>query len=248
MRKLVIAGNWKMNKTEKEGVAFVEELKKVNTDNFTGRKMIFAPSIMLKSLVESTKGSNIEIGAQNMHQAEAGAYTGEVSADMLVDLGIKNILIGHSERRQYFNETDKIVNEKLHLAINKGLNAVVCVGETKDEREAGITNTLLKTQTTKAFEEVAESDAKNVIIAYEPVWAIGTGLVATNEEANEACAYIRSVIADMYSQETADTIIIQYGGSVTPATVADLMGQSDIDGALVGGASLVVDSYVDLLV
>jgi triosephosphate isomerase len=183
-----------------------------------------------------------------MHQAEAGAYTGEVSADMLVDLGIKNILIGHSERRQYFNETDKIVNEKLHLAINKGLNAVVCVGETKDEREAGITNTLLKTQTTKAFEEVAESDAKNVIIAYEPVWAIGTGLVATNEEANEACAYIRSVIADMYSQETADTIIIQYGGSVTPATVADLMGQSDIDGALVGGASLVVDSYVDLLV
>ncbi len=247
MRNIVIAGNWKMNKTKEEGLAFVEELKTQELSNYKATKMVFAPSFMLDALVEATKGTEIIIGAQNMHQAESGAFTGEISADMLKSIGVETILIGHSERRQYFNETDAIVNEKLHLAIAKGLNPVVCIGETLEEREQEITEEVLKTQTVGAFKDVDAKDAANTVIAYEPVWAIGTGMTATAEDANKACAYVREVVAGLYSQEVADQVIIQYGGSVNPSNVEEILGQSDIDGALVGGASLAVDSYVSLL-
>ncbi len=247
MRNIVIAGNWKMNKTKEEGLAFVEELKNKDLAGYSASKMIFAPSFMLDALVQATEGTEIIVGAQNMHQNESGAFTGEISADMLKSIGVETILIGHSERRQYFNETDAIVNEKLHLAINKGLKPVVCIGETLEEREGEITNQVLKTQTEGAFVNVDAKDAANTIIAYEPVWAIGTGMTATAEDANAACAYVREVVAGLYSQEVADQVIIQYGGSVNPANVEEILGQSDIDGALVGGASLEVDSYVSLL-
>ncbi len=247
MRNIVIAGNWKMNKTKAEGLSFVEELKAQELSSYKATKMVFAPSFMLDALVEATKGTEIIIGAQNMHQEENGAYTGEISADMLKSIGVETILIGHSERRQYFNETDAIVNQKLHLAINKGLNPVVCIGETLEEREQGITEDVLKTQTVGAFADVDAKDAANTVIAYEPVWAIGTGMTATAEDANKACAFVREVVAELYSQEVADQVVIQYGGSVNPSNVEEILGQSDIDGALVGGASLAVDSYVSLL-
>ncbi len=247
MRNIVIAGNWKMNKTKAEGLSFVEELKTQDLSSYKATKMVFAPSFMLDALVEATKGTEIIIGAQNMHQEESGAFTGEISADMLKSIGVETILIGHSERRQYFNETDAIVNQKLHLAINKGLNPVVCIGETLEERESGITEEVLKTQTVGAFANVDTKDVANTVIAYEPVWAIGTGMTATAEDANKACAYVREVVAGLYSQEVADQVVIQYGGSVNPSNVEEILGQSDIDGALVGGASLAVDSYVSLL-
>lgn len=247
MRNNVIAGNWKMNKTKAEGLEFIEALKGKDLADIKAEKMIFAPSIMLDALVQATEGTDIVIGAENMHQNESGAYTGEISADMLLSIGVKTILIGHSERRQYFNETNEIVNEKLHLAIAKGLRPVVCIGETLEEREQNITNDILKEQTVKAFANVEAKDAQNTIIAYEPVWAIGTGMTATAEDANTACAFVREVVAGLYNQEVADQVIIQYGGSVNPANVEEIMGQSDIDGALVGGASLDVDSYVQLL-
>ncbi len=247
MRNIVIAGNWKMNKTKEEGLAFVEALKAQDLTDTNAKKQIFAPSFMLDALVEATKGTDITIGAQNMHQEESGAFTGEISADMLKSIGVDTILIGHSERRQYFNETDEIVNAKLQLAIKKDLNAVVCIGETLEEREEGITNNVLKTQTEKAYANVSAEDAAKTIIAYEPVWAIGTGMTATAEDANKACAYVREVLAGLYSQEIADQVVIQYGGSVKPENVKEILGQSDIDGALVGGASLDVDSYVALL-
>ncbi len=247
MRNIVIAGNWKMNKTKEEGLAFVEALKAQDLTDTNAKKQIFAPSFMLDALVEATKGTDITIGAQNMHQEESGAFTGEISADMLKSIGVDTILIGHSERRQYFNETDEIVNAKLQLAIKKELNAVVCIGETLEEREEGITNNVLKTQTEKAYANVSAEDAAKTIIAYEPVWAIGTGMTATAEDANKACAYVREVLAGLYSQEIADQVVIQYGGSVKPENVKEILGQSDIDGALVGGASLDVDSYVALL-
>lgn len=246
MKKLVIAGNWKMNKTRNEAIDFVTELNAKEL-NFDGEMMIFAPTYILSEL-NNLANDNLVIGAQNVHQMASGAYTGETSIEMIKSIGINTTLIGHSERRQYFNETDKIVNEKTIAALNSGLRAIVCVGETKDEREAGITNEILNTQTVKAFENVSAEDMKNVIVAYEPVWAIGTGLVASNEDANEACKYIRGVVAGLYSQEVADALVIQYGGSVNPANVKELMAQSDIDGALVGGASLEVDSFVSLLV
>ncbi len=247
MRNIVIAGNWKMNKTKEEGLAFVEALKSKDLASFEAKKQIFAPSFMLDALVEATKGTDITVGAQNMHQEENGAFTGEISADMLKSIGVDTILIGHSERRQYFNETNEIVNAKLQLAIKKDLNAVVCIGETLEEREEGITNNVLKEQTEKAYANVSAEDAAKTIIAYEPVWAIGTGMTATAEDANKACAYVREVMAGLYTQEVADQVVIQYGGSVKPENVAEILGQSDIDGALVGGASLDVDSYVALL-
>lgn len=246
MKKLVIAGNWKMNKTSEEAIAFVNEINAKEL-NYAGEIMIFAPTIFLNEL-NKVANTNITIGAQNIHQMERGAMTGETSIEMIKSVGINATLVGHSERRQFFNETDKVVNEKTLAALAAGLRTIVCVGETQEEREAGITNEVLKTQTVKAFENVAIEDMANVIVAYEPVWAIGTGLVASNEDANEACKYTRSVIAELYNEEVANNLVIQYGGSVNPGNVKELMGQSDIDGALVGGASLEVESFVNLLV
>lgn len=247
MREIVIAGNWKMNKTLEDAKGFLNGLSNSELQESKCKKMIFAPSVNLLALLELTKDLDIVVGAQNMHEEESGAYTGEVSADMLLNIGIKDVLIGHSERRQYYNETDEVVNKKMKLAIDKGLNPILCIGEVLSERETNMTNTVLKEQVVAALSGITESDLANIIIAYEPVWAIGTGKTATAEDANIACAFVRSVVAELYSQDTANKIIIQYGGSVKPENVEELLSQSDIDGALVGGASLDVVSFKGLL-
>ncbi len=247
MRKLVVAGNWKMNKTIDEARAFANELKAFDLSAYECEKLVFAPSYMLEQLRNELANTGVEVGCQNMHQSESGAFTGEVSADMIKSIGIESILIGHSERRQYFNETDKIVNEKMQLAIKKDLKPFLCIGETLSEREAGIMEDVLKTQTVKAFENISEEDAKKVVIAYEPVWAIGTGKTATAEDANAACRFVREVVAETYNVEVAKNIVIQYGGSVNPGNVVEILSQPDIDGALVGGASLEPDSFKALL-
>ena len=245
MRKPIIAGNWKMHKTIAEALEFVNEVKdRVNNDKVEA--VICAPFTLLKDLKQATKGTNIKIGAQNMHFEEKGAFTGEISPLMLKELDMDYVVIGHSERRQYFNETDETVNKKVLKALEVGIDPILCVGETLEEREAGNTKDVCKVQVEKALENVSKEDLAKVVIAYEPVWAIGTGKTATSEDANDVIAYIREVVASVYG-DLANEVRIQYGGSVKPANVAEIMGQSDIDGALVGGASLKADDYVALV-
>ncbi|HJG96249.1 MAG TPA: triose-phosphate isomerase [Romboutsia timonensis] len=245
MRKPIIAGNWKMHKTIAEALDFVNAVKdRVNNDNVEA--VICAPFTLLKDLKEATKGTNIKIGAQNMHFEEKGAFTGEISPLMLKELDMDYVVIGHSERRQYFNETDETVNKKVLKALEVGIDPILCVGETLEEREAGNTKDVCKVQVEKALENVSKEDLAKVVIAYEPVWAIGTGKTATSEDANDVIAYIREVVANLYG-ELANEVRIQYGGSVKPSNVAEIMNQSDIDGALVGGASLEANDYVDLV-
>jgi triosephosphate isomerase len=245
MRKPIIAGNWKMHKTIAEAVEFVNDIKdKVN--NTDVEAVICAPFTLLKDLKEATKGTNIKIGAQNMHYAEQGAFTGEISAPMLKELNIDYVVLGHSERRQYFNETNETVNKKVIKALEEGIDPILCVGETLEEREASETKNVCKEQTEKALVGVSAEDMKKVVIAYEPVWAIGTGKTATSEDANDVISYIRQVVANIYG-DLANEVRIQYGGSVKPSNVAEIMNQSDIDGALVGGASLKANDYVELV-
>ena len=245
MRKPIIAGNWKMHKTIAEALEFVNEVKdRVNNDKVEA--VICAPFTLLKDLKEATKGTNIKIGAQNMHFEEKGAFTGEISPLMLKELDMDYVVIGHSERRQYFNETNETVNKKVLKALEVGIDPILCVGETLEEREAGNTKDVCKVQVEKALENVSKEDLAKVVIAYEPIWAIGTGKTATSEDANDVIAYIREVIANLY-QELANEVRIQYGGSVKPSNVAEIMNQSDIDGALVGGASLEANDYVELV-
>ncbi len=245
MRKPIIAGNWKMHKTIAEALDFVNAVKdRVNNDNVEA--VICAPFTLLKDLKEATKGTNIKIGAQNMHFEEKGAFTGEISPLMLKELDMDYVVIGHSERRQYFNETDETVNKKVLKALEVGIDPILCVGETLEEREAGNTKDVCKVQVEKALENVSKEDLAKVVIAYEPVWAIGTGKTATSEDANDVIAYIREVVANLYG-ELANEVRIQYGGSVKPSNVVEIMNQSDIDGALVGGASLEANDYVDLV-
>lgn len=245
MRKPIIAGNWKMHKTIAEALEFVNEVKdRVNNDKVEA--VICAPFTLLKDLKQATKGTNIKIGAQNMHFEEKGAFTGEISPLMLKELGMDYVVIGHSERRQYFNETDETVNKKVLKALEVGIDPILCVGETLEEREAGNTKDVCKVQVEKALENVSKEDLAKVVIAYEPVWAIGTGKTATSEDANDVIAYIREVVANLYG-ELANEVRIQYGGSVKPSNVAEIMNQSDIDGALVGGASLEANDYVELV-
>lgn len=245
MRKPIIAGNWKMNKTIKEAMDFVNDVKdKVQNDKVEA--VICAPFTLLKDLKEATKGTNIKIGAQNMHYADNGAFTGEIAPNMLKELDIDYVVIGHSERREYFNETDETVNKKVLKALEVGIDPILCCGETLEEREAGNTKDVCKVQVEKALENVSKEDLAKVVIAYEPVWAIGTGKTATSEDANDVIAYIREVVANLYG-ELANEVRIQYGGSVKPSNVAEIMNQSDIDGALVGGASLEANDYVDLV-
>ena len=245
MRKPIIAGNWKMHKTIKEALEFVNEIKdKVNSDKVEA--VICAPFTLLKDLKEATKGTNIKIGAQNMHFEEKGAFTGEVSPLMLKEIDMDYVVIGHSERRQYFNETDETVNKKVLKALEVGIDPILCVGETLEQREAGKTKDVCKVQVEKALENVLKDDLAKVVVAYEPIWAIGTGKTATAEDANDVIAYIREVIKGLYG-ELANEVRIQYGGSVKPSNVAEIMGQSDIDGALVGGASLASNDYLDLV-
>ena len=245
MRKPIIAGNWKMHKTIKEALEFVNEIKdKVNSDKVEA--VICAPFTLLKDLKEATKGTNIKIGAQNMHFEEKGAFTGEVSPLMLKEIDMDYVVIGHSERRQYFNETDETVNKKVLKALEVGIDPILCVGETLEQREAGKTKDVCKVQVEKALENVLKDDLAKVVVAYEPIWAIGTGKTATAEDANDVISYIREVIKGLYG-ELANEVRIQYGGSVKPSIVAEIMGQSDIDGALVGGASLASNDYLDLV-
>ena len=245
MRKPIIAGNWKMHKTIAEALEFVNEVKdRVNNDKVEA--VICAPFTLLKDLKQATKGTNIKIGAQNMHFEEKGAFTGEISPLMLKELDMDYVVIGHSERRQYFNETDETVNKKVLKALEVGIDPIWCVGETLEEREAGNTKDVCKVQVEKALENVSKEDLAKVVIAYEPVWAIGTGKTATSEDANDVIAYIREVVANLYG-ELANEVRIQYGGSVKPSNVAEIMNQSDIDGALVGGASLEANDYVELV-
>ena len=245
MRKPIIAGNWKMHKTIAEALEFVNEVKdRVNNDKVEA--VICAPFTLLKDLKQATKGTNIKIGAQNMHFEEKGAFTGEISPLMLKELDMDYVVIGHSERRQYFNETDETVNKKVLKALEVGIDPILCVGETLEQREAGKTKDVCKVQVEKALENVSKEDLAKVVIAYEPVWAIGTGKTATSEDANDVIAYIREVVANLYG-ELANEVRIQYGGSVKPSNVAEIMNQSDIDGALVGGASLEANDYVELV-
>ena len=243
MRKPVIFGNWKMNKTIAETVEFINAVDQEVKDN--AEWGIGVPYLALAKAKELA--SNLHIAAENMHFKDSGAYTGEVSAEMLKEIGIEWVILGHSERRQYFGETDETVNAKTLQALKNDLTPIVCVGETLEEFEAGITEKVVRTQTASALKDVCPNCVKKVVIAYEPVWAIGTGKTATNEIAQATCAIIRDEISKLFGQEAADAVRIQYGGSVKPEGIKTLLEQPDIDGALVGGASLVADSYIAMI-
>ena len=236
-RKAIIAGNWKMNKTASEAAKLVDELIPAVKDA-SCEVVICTPFTDLVTAVEKTKGTNIHVGAENVHFEKSGAFTGEISADMLTDLGVEYVVIGHSERRQYFGETDQTVNKRVLAAVAAGLKVILCVGEMKDVREAGATDGLVDYQTIMALNGLTAEQVADVVIAYEPVWAIGTGLTATDEQANETIGVIRKAVARKYGQECADKVRIQYGGSMNPKNVKGLMAQPEIDGGLIGGASL----------
>ncbi len=240
MRKKIIAGNWKMNKTPTETVALIEELKPL-VKSEKADVVFCVPAVSLAAALEAVKGSNIEIGAQNMYFEESGAYTGEIAPGMLTDIGVKYVIIGHSERREYFAETDRTVNKKVLKAFEHGITPIVCCGESLVQREQGVTIDWVRQQIKIAFLNVKKEQAKEAVIAYEPIWAIGTGKVATSAQAQEVCKAIRECIKEIYDSGTAKEIRIQYGGSVTAESAAELFSQDDIDGGLVGGASLKPD-------
>lgn len=246
MRIPFIAGNWKMFKTTKEAVAFAEEFKNLyhDTDVQAG---ICAPFTQLAALSKAFKGTGIKLGAQNMHFEENGAFTGEISADMLQEIGVDYCIIGHSERRQYFNETDETVNKKLHTAFRHQILPILCVGEVLEERDAGKAFDVVNTQMIGALKDLASDQVARLVVAYEPVWAIGTGRTATPEQANEMCGYIRKVIEELYGDEVSENVIIQYGGSVKPSNASELMNMEEIDGALVGGASLNPADFIKII-
>ena len=238
MRKKVIAGNWKMNMLPGEAIEFITELTPLVKDT-NNEVILCVPYTDLFYALLTAQGTNIKIGAQNMHFEESGAYTGEVSGKMLKAINVEYVIIGHSERRQYFNETDETVNKKVKSAFANGLKPIVCVGETLEERESGKTAEIITKQTELALEGLTNEQVKNTIIAYEPIWAIGTGKTATSEDANNSIKEIRNKIAEIYGTEVAEEVIIQYGGSVKSSNAKELFSTSDIDGGLVGGASLV---------
>ena len=237
MRKPIIAGNWKMNKTPEEAKQLVTELIPLVKDAKCD-VVVCTPAVNFAAVKPVIEGTNIKLGAQNVHFKESGAYTGELSADMLKACGVEYVIIGHSERRQYFGETDKTVNLRTLAAVKAGLKAIVCVGEMKDEREAGYTDMIVTYQTQMALHGLTAEEVEGVVIAYEPVWAIGTGLTATDEQANETIGVIRKAVARKYGKATGNKIRIQYGGSMNPKNVKGLMAQPEIDGGLIGGASL----------
>ena len=237
MRKKIIAGNWKMNKTPKEAAEFCRLMKdKAASDKV---EVVFCvPFVDLYPVLEELKGTNIGVGAENMHFEDSGAYTGEVSAPMLKEMGVGYVVLGHSERRQYFGETDESVNKKVKKALEAGIVPIMCCGETLEQREAGITIEWVRIQIKCGLAGISAEDVKKVVIAYEPIWAIGTGKTATSEQAQEVCHAIREVLAEVYGKEVADVVRIQYGGSVNGKNAAELFAMEDIDGGLVGGASL----------
>ncbi|WP_203341000.1 triose-phosphate isomerase [Planococcus beijingensis] len=247
MRKPIIAGNWKMYKTAGEAKQFIEEVNGLVPDSDKVDAVICAPALFLSQLVISSQDSALQIGAQTMSEEDEGAFTGEISPVQLTDIGVKYVIIGHSERRQYFNETDESANKKVKAAFNHGLIPILCVGETLEQRENGETGSVVEAQVEKGIAGLTEEQISRLVIAYEPIWAIGTGKTATAEDANEVCGIVRKKVAALYNEEVAEELRIQYGGSVKPANIVELMGMKHIDGALVGGASLETESFVKLL-
>ncbi len=242
-RKTIIAGNWKMNNTPSQTKTFVEELKaSIGKVKFC-EVVLCVPFVDITNAIKATRGSKISIAAQNMHYAESGAYTGEISAKMLVELGVKYVVLGHSERRQYFGETDKTVNLKTISALEAGLRPIVCIGESLEEREQGVVFETIRRQVKIALLNVSEDQVKKVVIAYEPIWAIGTGVTATSDQAQEVNASIREVLREMYGARTARAITIQYGGSMNAKNANELLSKPDIDGGLIGGASLKCEDF-----
>lgn len=246
LRKAVIAGNWKMNKTPAQAKELISQIAPLVKD--AGCDVIACvPFVDLCTALEAAKGTNIKIGAENCHWAKNGAFTGEVSAEMLKEMGIEYVIIGHSERRQYFGETDITVNKRVRAALDEGLTVILCVRELLSEREMGITSALVEAQTKLALNGVSKEELKRVIIAYEPVWAIGTGKTATADQAQEVCAIIRNVVAETYDLEAANGMTIQYGGSMNEGNADELLSKEDVDGGLIGGASLVAEKFAAIV-
>ena len=246
MRKKVIAGNWKMNMLPDDTIRFIDEITSLIKDT-QSEIILCVPYTDLFYALLTAQNTNIKIGAQNMHWEESGAYTGEVSAQMLKSIGVQYVIIGHSERRQYFNETDEAVAKKVKSAFQIGLNPILCVGETLEQREQGKEEEVVKSQLKIALSNLTEEEVANIIIAYEPIWAIGTGKTATSEDANKMAKNIRQEISNLYGQKVAERVIIQYGGSVKSSNCKELFESSDIDGALIGGASLKVDEFAKIV-
>ena len=246
MRIPFIAGNWKMFKNQSEAVAFAEEFKKLYKDTDV-RTAICAPFTDLAVLKEILAGTNIGLGAQNVHYEEEGAFTGEISAKMLEEIGVDYCIVGHSERRQYFSETDEAVNLKLKRLLKGPIRPILCVGESLKQRDEGMLFDVVRGQVEKDLEGIAAEEMERVVIAYEPIWAIGTGRTATPQQAEEMCGFIRQVLIDIYGEETADKVILQYGGSVKPANAGEIMNMDEIDGALVGGASLKAEDFMAII-
>ena len=247
MRKTVIAGNWKRNMTPSAARTFIKELAPMVAGKDKCDIVLCVPFVDIAAAVEAAKGTNIKIGAENVHFKAAGAYTGEISADMLVETGVEYVVIGHSERRQYFGETDQTVNLRTLAALNAGLKAIVCVGETLEQRELGYTETLLKYQTKIALTNVTAEQMKNVIIAYEPVWAIGTGVTATADQADEGNGFVRAAVAEMFGEAVAAETTVQYGGSMNDKNAAELLSKENVDGGLIGGASMVTEKFTAIV-
>ena len=246
MGKYVIAGNWKMNKTPAEATALIEAIKPLVKDAACD-VVVGVPFIDIPAALEATKGSNIGVAAQNCYWEKSGAFTGEIAADMLREMGVGYVILGHSERRTYFGDTDATVAKRVRGALDAGLTAILCVGEYLEQREQGITAEVVAMQTKIALEGVSKEELSRVIIAYEPVWAIGTGRTATAAQANEVCAQIRGVLAGLYDQEAANAVTIQYGGSMNAGNAADLLAMPDVDGGLIGGASLKAEDFATIV-
>ena len=246
-RKTIIAGNWKMNMTASETKKFAEELKSLMPKAKWCDVVVCVPAVNITTDIRAFKDLRVSVGAQNVFYEKSGAYTGEVSADMLKDLGVKYVIIGHSERRQYFGETDFTVNKKVIAALEAGLHPIICVGETLDQRELGVTMELIALQLKSALAGVPAEKARKCVNAYEPVWAIGTGKTATAQQAAEVCTFIRSTIRHLYGARIARSVTVQYGGSMKPANAAELLAQPDIDGGLIGGAALDAGQFVDII-
>ena len=246
-RKTIIAGNWKMNMTATETRKFAEDIKGILPRAKWCDVVICVPACNLSVAMKAFKDMRISIGAENLYYEPAGAFTGEWSAEMLKDLGVKYVIIGHSERRQYFGETDVSVNKKVHAALNAGLHPIICVGESLEQREMGITMELIALQVKAALSGVSADKMRKCVIAYEPIWAIGTGKTATAEQAAEVCTFIRTTIRHLYGARVARSVTVQYGGSMKPSNAVELLAQPDIDGGLIGGAALKADQFVDLI-
>ncbi|MEW5758158.1 MAG: triose-phosphate isomerase [Candidatus Omnitrophota bacterium] len=247
MRKVIIAGNWKMNKTVKEAVELVNELNRSLYEIDNVEIVVCPPFTALETIADMLNSSNIKLGAQNMHWEISGAYTGEISGQMLKELGVENVIIGHSERRQFFGESDETINKKIKAALKIGLTPIFCVGENLNQREKNLTLDIIRTQVEGGLKDLTKEDVQNLVIAYEPVWAIGTGKTATSAQAQEVHKFIRELLVKNFGDTTAQIIRIQYGGSVKPANIKELISQPDIDGALVGGASLDAKNFIEIV-